>query len=407
LTVRTTQPRTRADDAAPVTAPVAARRRLALGRDLAHVSAHRGGTSSDLADAVAMRDVHEHEAERVAAAVAQPGSEPLPTPPSAGAFAATAERDAVRRDLGAGSALDAAIRRFFEPRFGRDLGGVRVHAGSAAARAADALDAVAYTLGSDIVFAADRYEPGTPAGKALLAHELTHAVQQGEGIAPPRVQRQAAATRAPQTFPRTARTVGHENELLPPEEYSKRLSAGTASPYPGLKLMWDLDKQFFVIVAAFELRGVEATAENAATIQRSIRSHWNASFGGWTIGTVVTVDVGAPGTKAAADKGIIELFRAPVNQRSGIEKFGPGRPQNRKVRLNINGWVPTWTPAHEFGHYIGLDDMYTNVTDPSGAIRSVAKPGWEGTIMAETHGVVSLREIMLLVGWWANWPAKA
>jgi len=87
-----------------------------------------------------------------------------------------------------GRPLDGATRAFFEPRFGRDLGGVRVHTGPEAAASAREVSALAYTVGSDIVFGSGRYAPGTEAGRSLLAHELVHTVQQGAGLAD-RVQR--------------------------------------------------------------------------------------------------------------------------------------------------------------------------------------------------------------------------
>jgi hypothetical protein len=79
---------------------------------------------------------------------------------------------------GPGRPLDAATRAFFEPRFGYDFGEVRVHANAKAARSAQAVKAIAYTSGSSIVFAAQRYAPHTSAGARLLAHELTHVLQQ-------------------------------------------------------------------------------------------------------------------------------------------------------------------------------------------------------------------------------------
>ncbi len=78
-----------------------------------------------------------------------------------------------------GQALDPATRGFMEPRFGQDFAAVRVHTGATAARSAEAVDAQAYTVGHNIVFGADRFAPGTQAGRQLLAHELAHVVQQG------------------------------------------------------------------------------------------------------------------------------------------------------------------------------------------------------------------------------------
>ena len=77
-----------------------------------------------------------------------------------------------------GQPLDAASRAFMEARFDHDFSDVRVHAGAEAARSADAIDAHAYTVGHDIVFASDHYAPHTAGGKKLLAHELAHVVQQ-------------------------------------------------------------------------------------------------------------------------------------------------------------------------------------------------------------------------------------
>ena len=95
--------------------------------------------------------------------------------------------------IGAGGPLDATTRAFMEPRFGHDFGHVRVHADSAAAAAAEALDARAFTLGRDLVFAEGEYRPHTSSGRRLIAHELAHAVQQEQagGVARETIQRVA------------------------------------------------------------------------------------------------------------------------------------------------------------------------------------------------------------------------
>ena len=77
-----------------------------------------------------------------------------------------------------GQPLDAPTRAFFEPRFGRDFTQVRIHAADDASSAARAVQARAYTTGRDIVFGAGEYAPATAQGKRLLAHELTHVLQQ-------------------------------------------------------------------------------------------------------------------------------------------------------------------------------------------------------------------------------------
>ncbi len=78
-----------------------------------------------------------------------------------------------------GEPLDPATRAYFEPRFGRDLGGVRVHTGAQAAESARDVNAHAYTVGRDIAFDSGRFAPGSQEGRRLLAHELAHVAQQG------------------------------------------------------------------------------------------------------------------------------------------------------------------------------------------------------------------------------------
>jgi peptidoglycan hydrolase-like protein with peptidoglycan-binding domain len=96
----------------------------------------------------------------------------------------------VPRLQGGGRPLPESARNFFEPRFGHDFSRVRVHADQHAASSARALNARAYTRGHDIAFAAGQYAPHSDAGKRLLAHELTHVVQQSGGEhASPAIQR--------------------------------------------------------------------------------------------------------------------------------------------------------------------------------------------------------------------------
>ncbi|MEK6288295.1 MAG: DUF4157 domain-containing protein [Acidobacteriota bacterium] len=78
-----------------------------------------------------------------------------------------------------GQPLDASTRAFMEPRFGHDFSQVRVHTNAKAAESARAVNALAYTVGSDVVLGAGQYAPATSAGQRLLAHELTHVIQQG------------------------------------------------------------------------------------------------------------------------------------------------------------------------------------------------------------------------------------
>jgi uncharacterized protein DUF4157/L,D-transpeptidase-like protein len=80
-----------------------------------------------------------------------------------------------------GQGLDPVVRRFMEARFAQDFGDVRVHRGADAQASAGDLHAMAYTTGSHIVFAPGAYQPQAPEGRRLLAHELSHVVQQRRG----------------------------------------------------------------------------------------------------------------------------------------------------------------------------------------------------------------------------------
>ena len=84
-----------------------------------------------------------------------------------------------------GQPLASEARAFFSPRLGQDFGSVRVHTDPQAVESARRLNACAYTVGRDVVFGPGQYRPATANGRQLLAHELTHVVQQTNGSLPP------------------------------------------------------------------------------------------------------------------------------------------------------------------------------------------------------------------------------
>ncbi len=98
---------------------------------------------------------------------------------SAGGTASTGvESSIARMQSGGAPGMDRGTRGFMENRFGRDLSGVRVHNSNESAKAANAINARAFTVGRDVFFNRGEYKPHTRSGKELLAHELTHTVQQ-------------------------------------------------------------------------------------------------------------------------------------------------------------------------------------------------------------------------------------
>jgi hypothetical protein len=104
-----------------------------------------------------------------------------------------------------GQPLDEATRAYFEPRFGHDFSGVRVHTNPEAADSVRSVGALAYTLGPDVVFGPGQYQPHSFAGRRLIAHELTHVVQQSGG---------AHVVRRAVLYPDPLPTATKENPIL-------------------------------------------------------------------------------------------------------------------------------------------------------------------------------------------------
>lgn len=158
-------------------------------------------------------DPYEQEADRVAEQVMRMPASPAPTQiqrkcacggiagPTGECEACAAKRKALQRQatkqtsettappivnqvLSSGNSLplDVETRAFMEPSFGTDFSQVRVHTDGQAAESAQSVSALAYTVGSDVVFGNGQYRPKTSEGQKLLAHELTHVVQQGERV---------------------------------------------------------------------------------------------------------------------------------------------------------------------------------------------------------------------------------
>ena len=82
---------------------------------------------------------------------------------------------------GGGSPLDRDTRGFMESRLGADFSDVRVHTDGKATESARSVQAYAYTVGNDVVFQSDKFAPESESGQRMLAHELTHVVQQRSG----------------------------------------------------------------------------------------------------------------------------------------------------------------------------------------------------------------------------------
>jgi hypothetical protein len=137
--------------------------------------------SQDAHGSLAMRQPEEQEEEKLQRQVApREDEEGLQTKAgSGGAISTSGETEnSIRALQGGGQPLPESVRSYIEPRMGNDFSGVRIHKQGDAAQLARSVNALAFTVGRDIVFGQGQYRPETGAGKRLLAHELTHVVQQ-------------------------------------------------------------------------------------------------------------------------------------------------------------------------------------------------------------------------------------
>ena len=169
--------------------------------------------------------------------------------------------------------LDSGTRAYMEPRFGHDFSKVRIHTDSKAAESAQSINALAYTLGNDLVFSRGRYAPGTLEGRQLLGHELTHVVQQSKTINAPMIQRAETDTagRCPDTMADSAGVLN--------TQVNAELSAAASSlPHP----IYPPD----MVNAAFSRLGAPHNAF-LAIIENWANNHLTTSGGGYlaTAGT--------------------------------------------------------------------------------------------------------------------------
>jgi hypothetical protein len=166
---------------------------------------------------------------------------------------------------GAGHPLADATRATLEPRFGQDFSGVRVHTDGEAGRLSRELSAEAFTTGRDIFFGDGKYQPETSDGKELIAHELTHVVQQGGS---PAVRRQVleAASLGVAVFTEgrslatsgalshSATTVNYIHENTPPDirwqEYVDIIEIKAAHK-------WPFSTQHFYFRLSYEYNGYD------------------------------------------------------------------------------------------------------------------------------------------------------
>jgi hypothetical protein len=135
---------------------------------------------------------------------------------------------------GSGQPLDSSTRAFMEPRFGHDFGNVRVHFDARAAASARSVNALAYTVGHDIVFSDGAFGPDDPSGRSLLAHELAHVVQQSDAhTAQGQIQRQPDETSTKESPPAKTPPAKTAPAKAPPRKTLKSEGVDLNDPVAG------------------------------------------------------------------------------------------------------------------------------------------------------------------------------
>ncbi|HSQ23353.1 MAG TPA: DUF4157 domain-containing protein [Pyrinomonadaceae bacterium] len=173
--------------------------------------------------------------------------------------------------------LDQETRAFFESRFDHDFSGVRIHADSRAAESAEAVDAVAYTAGRDLVFARGQYEPHTTSGRRLLAHELTHVAQQRGALSSGALT--IGAADSPHEHEAESAVAAIENNQSP--AISGETSA--VQRQPAKKITAAVPKEATINKegqASFQINGVDVIAEPDRTVNdKAMNGRAETNFG--------------------------------------------------------------------------------------------------------------------------------
>ncbi|MGK9169295.1 DUF4157 domain-containing protein [Inquilinus limosus] len=218
-----------------------------------------------------------------------------------------------------GQSLDASTRVFMEPRFGRDFSHVRVHTDQSAGISARAIDAQAYTVGRDIVFGPGRYRPDTLDGRTLIAHELTHVVQQGRSGPSLQTYRVGAADTAAE------REAGEVSQLV---------GAGAAAPPIGRSA----DRGTIQRATGGAIGGGVAGAAFGAGIGAS--AGWVGALVGGVLGGIIGMVAGDVATSEARPLNATEQTEAKLVFGTSLN-FSTAKVSDSAPVMTIGGYART------------------------------------------------------------------
>jgi hypothetical protein len=190
------------------------------------------------------------------------------------------ELDSYVGSLGSsGQALPESSRQFFEPRFGQDFSNVRIHTDSVAAKSAQSINALAYTTGNNIVFNNGQYSPESDSGKRLMAHELTHVVQQASAESKLH-RKEETAVECPATY-----TIPDDVHTGLEEAWKKSGHGGDTVAEQGGRIVTDKDGKRVIRTGGGGSGSISLPAEQAGdTTTGTFHTHPYSKSEGSTIG---------------------------------------------------------------------------------------------------------------------------
>jgi len=279
-------------------------------------------------------------------------------------------------NLSGGKPLSNEEKTFFESRVGYDFSGVRIHTDSSANRSADNINALAYTSDNNIVFGPGQYQPNTTEGKRLLAHELTHVVQQSKSLSTPKLQRDVGWARSksgkPYGDPLTADTNQKIKETISnaPEAY-KQWNL-TTWWYSKFQVAYDLNTN--TVTAIVKLNTLADAATKSAW-EKAIENKWSKKY--------KIQEMNSEG-KEISKKDIVIDVQWVDDKKDAHYVINPtkaGDTRDRRAGVagttSMTDWgvKDTVDVTHEFGHMLGNTEEYftTNSVDYT---EGGKKQGW-------------------------------
>lgn len=316
---------------------------------------------------------------------------------------------------------------YMESRFRQDFSGVRVHTDG---KAADAVNASGYTVGRNVVFAARKYAPNTEHGQQLLAHELTHVLQQSTNMQSLRGSLEVTNPRdsAEQEADNSAKIIAQKQPMIPSSlstsfQLARQPSPSSSPPQPGQKYLYydrsNFDNKFdaevqpvshlvtLIIGLKFESSTLSDDKINAfqRNFQATVEQIWSYQYTLVCMGDRFRARVRIL-TNAANPHAIISLrpddqFPSSTSKYPNASQYkeSDNLPQEKRQRVQESGksgkvkertFYQT-TSAHEFGHLIGLHDTYGNVitreqaTDIMGVGSYVSPKDYEPFVKIMNH----------------------